>query len=281
MKSETSQPLHKGCNSSTCCSPAKLWRTLQTLVKNDDKKGLIQFFKDDRLEHIVRVALTSRITNDASLYPPSQQHKVIRLTSRDALLCLGKSYTDLNLLQLALLTSSESTVVALLAQLKAHTTQAELKHFVNHIWGGGNTSLHLAVFLKRHLVVKILLNLGCSPETHKNARNKYASDCCLGDESMLALFMQAEKKPNKLPESRSVPVTKEEQQDIKEQESNTIQEDTRSPINLAVKYLLDRMIPHDFIIDKKNLSILVQPNHCIALAQHKKPPDICNTILTC
>jgi hypothetical protein len=183
MIRDTGQP-HKGCNSSSCCSPAKLWRTLQTLVKNDSKKELVQFFKDDRLEHIVRVALTSRITNDAALYPPSQKHKIIRLSNRESLLYLGKSFTDLNLLQLALLCSSEGTVMALLNQLKVHASTADLKQFVNHVWGQGNTSLHLAVFLKRPLVIKALMDLGCVSGA-LNARKKTAADCCLGDQDIL------------------------------------------------------------------------------------------------
>lgn len=274
MKSEP--PLHKGCNSSTCCSPAKLWRTLQTLVKNDDRKGLIHFFKDARLEHIVRAALTSRITNDASLLPPSQQHKIIRLTSREAMVNLGKSYTDLNLLQLALLTSSESTVLAVLSLLKANTTRAEMKHFVNHIWGLGNTSLHLAAFLKRHAVVKALLDLGCSSDTQKNARNKYAADCCMGDSSILDLMVQKKKvKKVVTPEPVAPPKPVVETQEP----INNDVDVRKQPDDLAVRYSVCR---DDFIIDKKILSILVQPNHCISLAQLKKPPDILgNTILTC
>jgi hypothetical protein len=189
MIRDTGQPVpHKGCNSSSCCSPAKLWRTLQTLIKNDSKMGLVQFFKDDRLEHIVRVALTSRITNDAALLPPSQKHKIIRLTSRESFLYLGKSFTDLNLLQLALLCSSEGTVMALLNQLKVHASESDLKQFVNHVWGQGNTSLHLAMFLKRPLVIKALMDLGCVSGV-LNARNKTAVDCCMGDQDILDIIV--------------------------------------------------------------------------------------------
>lgn len=182
---------HKGCNSSSCCSPAKLWRTLQTLIKTNDKKGLSDFFKDPRQEHIVRVALTSRITNDAAMFPPSQQHKLVRLEERklEANKYLGKSYNDLNSLQLALITSSESMVLTLLAQLKLYATTQEMKLFLNHIWGQGNTSLHLAVFLKRHSVVKTLIDLGCQPDHHLNARKKTAFDCCYyGDQRMIDLL---------------------------------------------------------------------------------------------
>ena len=170
---------HKGCNSSSCCSPAKLWRNIQALIKANDRKGLIDFFKDPRQEHIIRAALTSRITNDAAMFPPSQQHKLVRLEDRklEANRYLGKSFTDLNALQLALITSSESMVLTLLGQLKLYATSQELKLFINHIWGQGNSSLHLAVFLKRHSVVKTLMVLGCQPD-QLNARKKSAIDCC-------------------------------------------------------------------------------------------------------
>ncbi|KAI8351516.1 hypothetical protein BD560DRAFT_308840, partial [Blakeslea trispora] len=195
MARETGQPNanapHKGCNSSNCCSPAKLWRTLQTIIKGDNKKELIKFFKDARLEHIVRVALTSRVSNDAALYPPSQQHKIIRLTSRESMLYLGKSFTDLNSLQLALLVSSESMVITLLNQLKLHASPSELKHYVNHIWGQGNSSLHLASFLKRPQVVKLLLELGCASDV-LNRRKKQAVECCLDDHVILKVFSMRE-----------------------------------------------------------------------------------------
>lgn len=288
--------LHKGCNSASCCSPAKLWRTLQSLVKGDDKKELIKFFKDDRLEHIVRVALTSRISNDAALYPPSQQHKVIRLTAtRESMLCLGKSSTDLNLLQLALMTSSESMVMTLLAQLKLHASPAELKHFVNHVWGQGNTSLHLAVFLKRHSVVKALLDLGCLSDV-SNARNKRAVDCCFGDQAILDLLLSHNNKkvqpvvaaakkqhmvdlrkdetvchaPPTIVEPPKTQLILDQPLPMKTEPLLTAKEDASAYINdLACLY-------HGYLLStlKHPLLSFVQPNQCISLAQLKKPPDI-------
>ncbi|KAF1803034.1 hypothetical protein FB192DRAFT_1366125 [Mucor lusitanicus] len=294
---------HKGCNSASCCSPAKLWRTLQSLVKGNDKKELIKFFKDDRLEHIVRVALISRITNDAALYPPSQQHKVIRLTAtRESVLCLGKSFTDLNLLQLALITSSESMVMALLAQLKLHASPAELKHFVNHVWGQGNTSLHLAVFLKRHSVVRALLDLGCLSNV-SNARNKRPVDCCFGDQAVLDLLLcHNNKKVQPVVAAAAAPAAAAKKQhmvDLKKDETvchapPAIVEQPKAQL------ILDQPLPmkteplltsrHDAHAHINNLACLyhgyllstlkhpslsfVQPNQCISLAQLKKPPDI-------
>lgn len=204
---------HKGCTSSSCCSPAKLWRSIQAFIKANDEKGLIDFFKDPRQEHIVRVALTSRITNDAAMFPPSQKHKLIRIDDDrklEANRFLGKSYNDLNSLQLALITSSESMVLTLLAQLKLHATRQELKLYLSHKWGQGNTSLHLAVFLKRHAVVKTLIDLGCQPDQHLNARKKTAADCCYdGDQRMihlLSLHNQLETTPVQVKHDSTVTV---------------------------------------------------------------------------
>ncbi|KAL9559888.1 hypothetical protein MBANPS3_000213 [Mucor bainieri] len=267
--------------------------------KGDDKKELIKFFKDDRLEHIVRVALTSRITNDAALYPPSQQHKVIRLpATRESMLCLGKSSTDLNLLQLALMTSSESMVMTLLAQLKLHASQAELKHFVNHVWGQGNTSLHLATFLKRHSVVKALLDLGCLSDV-SNARNKRPVDCCLGDQAVLDLLLCHNNK-----KVQPVVAAAKKQQhmvDLRKDETVCHAPPTTSIVEQPkAQLILDQPLPmktvllptskedahahgddlaclyHDFLLSvlKHPSFSFVQPNQCISLAQLKKPPDI-------
>lgn len=177
----TQQKTHKGCNSTNCCSPSKLWRTLQGYIKSNDQEGLHTFLtKDPRQSHILRVALTSRLSNDASMFPASQQHKLVRLPSGSYERLLGKSFTDLNSIQLALICSDESLVLELLNQVKANAGKQELKSYLNHIWGQGNTCLHLAVYLKRFQVVKLLLDLGCN-WNHLNARKKNALDICQDD----------------------------------------------------------------------------------------------------
>ncbi|KAI9360247.1 hypothetical protein BD770DRAFT_305135, partial [Pilaira anomala] len=194
MAGETGGP-HKGCNSASCCSPAKLWRMIQTLIKENNRKGLVEFFKDSRLEHIVRVALTSRISNDQAMFPPSQQHKLIKIQDNTVHRYLGKSFTDLNSLQLALITSSEQMVLTLLNQLRIHATPQELKKFINHVYGQRNSSLQLAVYLKRFQVVKLLIELGCTLN-HVNARNKNALDCCYyGDKEMIQLLSPKSETP--------------------------------------------------------------------------------------
>ncbi|OBZ90230.1 hypothetical protein A0J61_01738 [Choanephora cucurbitarum] len=239
---------HKGCTSATCCSPARLWRTLQAIIQSDDRKELVRFFKDDRQAHIIRVALTSRLSNDAALYPPSQRHKIIRLTSRESMLYLGKSYTDLNSLQFALLVSSESMVITLLKQLRLHASPSQLKQYVNHIWGQGNSSLHLAAFLKRPKVVKLLLALGCSIDSNK--RNKLPLECCLGDPAVLASFVVETK-----------PVAVQDVQIISPVQSSLVN-------TLPIAWTLS--LVHSIIRSDK----IVQPNQCIPPIQLKKPPDI-------
>ncbi|CAO3624744.1 unnamed protein product [Mucor hiemalis] len=296
---------HKGCTSSSCCSPAKLWRSIQAFIKTNDEKGLIDFFKDSRQEHIVRVALTSRITNDAAMFPPSQKHKLIRIEDDrklEANKFLGKSFNDLNSLQLALITSSESTVLTLLAQLKLYATRQELKLYLSHKWGQGNTSLHLAVFLKRYAVVKTLIDLGCQPDQqHLNARKKTAVDCCYdGDQRMIHLLSlhnqletttvkvkhdtvpvktaitAAAAAPVVVPQTINIainnsslapiePLAKEEEQEEAKQQFNTDQ-----PFQTMLKRL------EDILLTQNNLStILYEQEHLyLPLTQLKKPPDI-------
>ncbi|KAI8366288.1 hypothetical protein EDC96DRAFT_177439 [Choanephora cucurbitarum] len=249
---------HKGCNSATCCSPARLWRTLQTIIKSDDRKELVRFFKDDRQAHIIRVALTSRLSNDAALYPPSQQHKVIRLTSRESMLYLGKSYTDLNSLQFALLVSSERMVITLLKQLRLYASPSQLKQYVNHIWGQGNSSLHLAAFLKRPQVVKLLLAFGCSVQANK--LNKLPVECCLSDPALLASFVVETPEPTR----QETPPTQ-----------------TISPPPTLLLTLVDTMWAIYCLSLTKSIirsDKIVQPNQCIPPIQLKKPPDILITV---
>lgn len=266
---------HKGCNSSSCCSPAKLWRTMQTLIKENDKGGLIRFFKDARLEHIVRVALTSRISNDASMFPASQQHKLIKIVHPLSSFYLGKSFTDLNALQLALISASESTVLLFLSLLKSHATDRELKLFVNHIYGQGNTSLHLAVFLNRFTVAKVLIDLGCKVH-HSNARQKRAVDCCLdGNLDMLSLLNPISKPMIQKEEKEVIPEPIVVKTDIAKETIEhltvSVQEEMMQPLLL----LLLLGMKH---VNKIDLNLITQhmlvDAHFVSLPQQKKPPDI-------
>lgn len=315
MKLDTGQPPppssipaspHKGCNSSTCCSPARLWRTLQNLIKQNDRKGLLAFFKDPRLEHIVRVALTSRVSNDGSLLPASQRHTLVRFASpqlaTEALPLLGKRLTDLNALQLALLESSESTVMALLTQLKLHASTEEMKSFVQHVWGQGNTSLHLAVFLNRPRVVKALLDLGASVDC-LNAKQKSVIDCCR-DQSMLDILLPPQKKKviqHELPNMEPIvvkdePVVAKDEPMVEpmvvteERVQNTISYNNNNNNNesamLALEQYLLLLKHHVQQQQQFNTSTAAMHYSCaqtvisqfmkqsVYLSQEKKPPDI-------
>ncbi|KAG0165879.1 hypothetical protein DFQ28_008177 [Apophysomyces sp. BC1034] len=171
----------KGCTSATCCSPSRLWRTIQTLISSDSKEEFQKLCQDsDRGPHVLRVLLTARIANDVSLYPASHKHRVIQhdpSVRQQATLKFGKSVTDLNALQLALFCRREAMAIQLLTFLRRHAQPYELSLFVNHVWGNKNTSLHLACFLCMPRLVRLLLELGADPNV-KNARNVMPANCC-------------------------------------------------------------------------------------------------------
>ncbi|KAI9257758.1 hypothetical protein EDC94DRAFT_641473 [Helicostylum pulchrum] len=294
-------PPHKGCNSSSCCSPAKLWRTMQTLIKDNNRKGLVDFFKDSRIEHIVRVALTSRISNDSSMLPPSQRHKLVKMPptkAMDSSRYLGKSLSDLNSLQLALISSSEAMVLQLLGQLRQHATALELKQFVNHVYGQGNSSLHLAVFLKRYQVVKVLLEMGCKPD-HVNARDKNALDCCYyGDQDMMDLLSSHNNKKSEtvktimIPMTTCVPIVDDavvtvivddpiveivvvtESQQQQQQQQLMVVEDMKQQLVSILHYHHQQ---HNIIQQQQQQQQQKQQQFAaqyVSLAQLKKPPDI-------
>lgn len=276
MKVDTGQPppTHKGCNSNTCCSPARLWRTLQNLIKEDNRKNLLAFFKDPRQEHILRVALTQRVANDPSSLPASHRHNLVRFANSqlasEAQRILGKSLTDLNALQLALLTSSEPTVLLLLNQLKLHTKPSELKLFIHHLYGQGNSSLHLAVFLNRPRVVKALIDLGASIDC-VNGRKKNLMDCCR-DPSMVRLlqsFSENKKtiQPDHPPKQEARPVLSP---------PTVIQKEIQvlDPLLFFENHQLQSYFIH---VSSLCLQTIIQHafyQSIIQLPQQKKPPDI-------
>jgi hypothetical protein len=221
---------------------------------------------------------------------------------------LGKSFTDLNALQLALITSSESMVITLLNQLKMYATPQELKLFINHIWGQGNSSLHLAVFLKRHLVVKTLMDLGCQPD-HLNARKKSATDCCYyGDQRMIDLLSLHKYHPETTTHvpMTTVPTTTSVIQDVADKKKNdtvvidntmTTDLQQQQPIkkevtvdiySLQLMKLVQQQHHHQLAANKMILPVYNEKNitkttvqqkptiatQYIALTQLKKPPDI-------
>lgn len=243
---------HKGCTSASCCSPARLWRTLQTIIKSDKKQDLISFFKDDlRREHIVRVALTSRLSNDASQLPPSHRHTVIRMKGDP----FGKSMTDLNALQLALITASEPLVLVLLSQLKFHH-ESELGPFIHHLFGKGYSSLELALFLKRTRVVKVLLGLGAKM---KNATPSSSHKKCLEQKDETTII---------------IPNVKQQQQQQENSVQATVVPEEKKPVTLDRVTLRPLFI--NSLLNKRileNAGNDLQPIRSVWLDPLKKPPD--------
>ncbi|KAI8339156.1 hypothetical protein BC941DRAFT_329064, partial [Chlamydoabsidia padenii] len=165
------------CTSATCCSPSRLWRSIQQLIGQNNKQDLIKLCQDpNRSTHVLQVLLSSRLTNDASLYPASHKHRVIQLPV-EAHATLGKPGTDLNALQLALFHRHEGIAFYLLRLIRQHATEKERTLFVNHLWGTRNGSLHLACYLEMPRVVKLLLEMGVKPDA-TNGKLKVPLNCC-------------------------------------------------------------------------------------------------------
>ncbi|CAO3598642.1 unnamed protein product [Absidia cylindrospora] len=182
----------KKCTSATCCSPSRIWKSIQQLIGENNKQDLIKLCQDpNKATHVLRVLLTSRLTNDASLYPASNKHRVIQLvddgSSSSGMSPLhfratvnatfGKKATDLNALQLALFHRNEGIACYLLQLVRQHASDKDIGLFVNHLWGTRNGSLHLACFLGMPRVVQLLLEMGVSPDA-VNGKLKTPLDCC-------------------------------------------------------------------------------------------------------
>ncbi|KAI8373141.1 uncharacterized protein BYT42DRAFT_500355, partial [Radiomyces spectabilis] len=183
------------CTSATCCSPSRLWRAVQTYISTDAKQDLVQLCQDEnRGPHVLRVLLTSRLNNDASLYPASHKHRVIQFDASvrpKAVALFGKSATDLNALQLAIFYRRENLAIWLLKYLRPRCSSAEFKMFLHHVWGHKNTSLHLACFFGMHRLVQLLLDMGMAPSI-KNARHLTPADCCMNNQECLALLQKSQ-----------------------------------------------------------------------------------------
>lgn len=182
----------KKCTSATCCSPSKIWKAIQTAIATDDKDGIVKLCQQDpdRTVQVKDVLLTSRLHNDASLYPPSHKHRVLQFDKsirREATTLFGKSVTDLNALQVALFQEKEDMGLQVLTFLRQHAAQpSEIQSFVNHVWGQRNTSLHLACYYGMPRLVRLLLELGADPNA-VNERQIKPIDCSKDPECRAAI----------------------------------------------------------------------------------------------
>ncbi|KAI7868310.1 hypothetical protein BDF14DRAFT_1795227 [Spinellus fusiger] len=172
---------HKKCTSSSCCSPSKLWRTLQTLISTNNTQEMNRLCQDpERTSHVLNVVLTSRLANDPSQYPASHKHRVLQFDPAvrpEATRKFGKKTTDLNAVQLALVHRHEGMAVQLLQFVRHHASVHASTVFVNHLWGHRNTSLHLACFMNMPRTVKLLLDMGAHGFI-KNQHQFTATDLC-------------------------------------------------------------------------------------------------------
>ncbi|KAI9271844.1 hypothetical protein BDA99DRAFT_534312 [Phascolomyces articulosus] len=184
---------HKKCTSATCCSRSKIWKAIQTAIAMDDKKGLTLMFQDqERIPHIKTVLIKERNMNDASALPPSHKHRILQFDKTlrlEANSKFGKSVTDLNGLQVAMFQGREDIACQLLQFLRQQASLTELDSFLGHVWGKGNSSLHLACFHGMPRLVQLLLDMGADPHV-MNACHFKPADCCK-DPGCLALLEKA------------------------------------------------------------------------------------------
>ncbi|KAI9007953.1 hypothetical protein CLU79DRAFT_777235 [Phycomyces nitens] len=170
----------KQCTSASCCSPSRLWKSIQTMIATDARDAFATLSQDpERAPHLTRVLLTLRAANDPLLFPASHKHRVIQFDlpiRAEAVRKFGKPVTDLNAIQLALLQRRDGMAHLILGFLRQTASPKEVKVFVNHLWGQRNSSLQVACFLNMPRLVRLLLDCGADP-TFRNARNLGPVDC--------------------------------------------------------------------------------------------------------
>lgn len=187
------------CTSATCCSPSRLWRSVQLVIGENNQQGLLKLCQDPvRGPHVLDVVLTQRLANDASLYLASNKHRVLRLDP-DGVALFGKSATDLNALQVALFHRHEDVACTLLELVRDHAVARDRQLFVTHTWGKRNDSLALACYLGMSKVVKLLLDMGLKP-------HGVPSQCAMECRSLVEQALPARKVPCQVlpPVQRSV-----------------------------------------------------------------------------
>ncbi|KAI8339409.1 hypothetical protein BC941DRAFT_511776 [Chlamydoabsidia padenii] len=175
--------MHHSCGNGSCCSPSKLWRQLQTIVRTGNEQDFERLCGEGRAPHVARVLLSQRLVNDPALYPASNKHRVLQLNlpsqrqQPQVIRLFGTSVRDLNALQMALFLRHETMARSILEFLKVNSTSKELCQFVNHTWGQKNSSLHLAAYWGMTSLVRLLLECGADT-TLRNARQRGPLDGC-------------------------------------------------------------------------------------------------------
>ena len=113
---------------------------------------------------------------------------------KDAQALLGKSTSNLNLLQIAIFLGDEEIALEILKYVAemAHELGSKkiLMEFMGKMWGESNTSLHLASFHGMSELVKLLLI--CGANIRKVNDRKYKAVDCADDDQTRHLFLQKE-----------------------------------------------------------------------------------------
>ncbi|KAI8380867.1 hypothetical protein BD560DRAFT_432058 [Blakeslea trispora] len=194
-KSHHASKTSKPCTSASCCSPSRLWKTVQLLINTNNRDEFRKLCGDEiKQSHVVRVILSSRLSNNPLVYKSTItiDH---RITDK-----FGKlSVTDLNALEIALLQKREHIAYILLQTLKQHASPSECKQFLNHQWGKqGNTALHLAAFWGMSKLVRLMLEMEADPFV-KNNRQLKPIDCTTHSDTINLLEQKKQKTVTKRP----------------------------------------------------------------------------------
>ncbi|KAI8636447.1 hypothetical protein BD408DRAFT_486885 [Parasitella parasitica] len=218
----------KPCTSASCCSPSRLWKTIQSLVNTDQRDEFRKLFSNqEKLPHLIRVILTCRLSNNPLVYKNTMKFDT-RLNER-----FGKiSATDLNALELALLQKHDHIAFIILQALKQNATPAQCQQFLNHQWGKvkGNTALHLAAFWGMSKIVRLMLEMGADPATQNN-RQLRPIDCATHPEVITQLQQQTtECSPSSPPSSLLLKKAERLIRPLQATDQYILQEEMRAPI---------------------------------------------------
>ncbi|KAK9759359.1 hypothetical protein K7432_017777, partial [Basidiobolus ranarum] len=176
---------------SDLCSPISddephiLWNSVHQAIDRGDRTALSNIFITRNSSSVLQVLLTFSYSNHDKIY----RHESEIIQDADEL--LGKSVENLNAIQIACMLGDEELGLDILQYVAYESEKMDAKkvlyEFMSRVWGGGNTTLHLASFLGMADLVKKLLDLGAN--TNKRNDRKYKPVDCADDDKTRALFM--------------------------------------------------------------------------------------------
>lgn len=197
----------KPCTSASCCSPSRLWKQIQTMISQDQREEFRNFLspENDKIQHIINVLLTSRLS---TFIKPKIDSRLIDK--------FGKSFssaTDLNAIEIALLTRHDHIAYQIIISLKKSclVTEQQFNQFLNHQFQVGKdqvvfTALHLAAFWNMSKLVRLLLQEGAEPFIVKSTIQPI--DCTTSKE-VIALLKEysKEEEKKKIKKQEIVPIS--------------------------------------------------------------------------